>query len=109
MGVALGTACRLQASAVSPARSSFGGRDPQALLDLRHDALVRVEELIRNLRPAAELRDLEQSARRRVAGLVHEARDHGPVAVVGIDPLRLLRMQEVYERLRLVGGLGSAR
>src|SRR4029079_1406565 len=51
-------------------RASLGSGDPRGLLDLRHGALVRVEELVVDLRPAAEVVDREQTLRRRELVLV---------------------------------------
>src|SRR6185295_9316954 len=45
-------------------RTSLGSGDPRGLLDLRDRALVRVEELVVDLRPAAEVLDREQALRR---------------------------------------------
>src|SRR3954469_15060548 len=48
-----------------PAVSSLGGGDTKSLLDRRHDAVVRVEELLRDHGPAAELLDREERLRHR--------------------------------------------
>src|SRR3954451_17575667 len=74
---------------------------PLRLEDLRHDALVRVEERVVDLRPATELADLEQAGRVRVLLLVHEARDHRPVAVGRVDLLRGVGPEVVHELLGL--------
>src|SRR3954467_6566929 len=78
-------------------------RDSLGLLDVDQVALVGVEELVRDLRPAAELVDLEQAARRRVLDLVHQALHDRAVPIARVDLLRLLGVQEVQERL--CGGL----
>src|SRR3954451_23038959 len=53
--------------------------DPQVLLDRGDRALVRVEELVVDLRPTAELVDLEELLRRRVDALVDEVGEHRAV------------------------------
>src|SRR6266540_4630501 len=70
-------------------------------LDLGHDPRAWVEELLLDLRPAADVLDREQlRAVREVQPLRHTL-DDGAVAVLREDPLRRLRAQEVQERLRL--------
>src|SRR3954447_17110349 len=108
----------------TPVRASLGSGDPRGLLDLRDGALVRVEELVVDLRPAAEVLDREKTLRRRELRLVPV--EHGLVdrAVaplgelllagggerVGDERLRLLRVaglrddgDRVLDRDRLVG------
>src|SRR4051812_36262956 len=73
------------------------GVHPQVLLDRGDRALIRVEELVVDLRPAAELVDLEELLGIRVRGLVHEVRQHRAVALGGVDLLRLGRDQPFQE------------
>src|SRR6476469_5766759 len=71
-------------------RASLGSGDPRGLLDLRDRALVRVEELVVDLRPAAEVVDREQALRGRELRLVlveHRLVDRA-VAPVGEHLLR---------------------
>src|SRR3954469_17302425 len=84
-------------------RASLGSGDPRRLLDLRDRPLVRVEELVIDLRPAAEVADGEQALRRRELGLVgvEDLLVDGPVAPVGELLLGRRRQREVEERLRL--------
>src|SRR5215212_1717243 len=96
-------------SAAAISDASLGGADTEVLLDLRHGALVRVEELVVDLVPAAELVDLEEVLGVGVRLLVDEARRDAPVALRGEDLLRLVGLEEIQERLRLVGGLGLGR
>src|SRR4051795_11693931 len=51
-------------------RASLGSGDPRRLLDLRDRPRVRVEELVVDLRPAAEVADREEPLRRRELGRV---------------------------------------
>src|SRR3954469_10639988 len=85
-------------------RASLGSGDPRRLLDLRDRALVRVEEVVVDLRPAAEVADREEALRRRELGLVgvEDLLVDGPVAPVGERLLRLRREGEVQECLRLL-------
>ena len=83
------------------ATASLGGGDAQVLLDLRDDALVRVEELVVDLVPAAEVVDREQARRRRELARSSRAASDRAVALGGEDLLRLRRVQEVDERLGL--------
>src|SRR5215218_10018918 len=99
---------RVVAAGASTTASLCGG-DTELLLDLRHGPGVRIEELVVDLVPAAELVDLEQLLRLRVDGLVDLAGDDAAVALVGEDLLRLGRLEEVQERLRLLGRLGLLR
>src|SRR4051794_29546386 len=86
--------------------AASAGGDTELPLDLGHLALVGVEELIVDLRPAAELGDREQPRRARVFAGVQFAFEHWAVPVVGEDPLRRRGVQEVHERPRLRGVLG---
>src|SRR3954469_8934920 len=83
--------------------ASTASGDSERLLDLRDDAVRRVEELRVHLRPAADVADLEQlRARRKVllelAEDVHVGR---PEAVLSPDRLRRGRVQPRDELLRL--------
>src|SRR5829696_3494052 len=91
--------------ATSATAGSLGGADTQVLFDLRHGARVRVEEVVVDLVPAAELVDLEELPRVRVGGLVDEARRDRAVALGGVDLLRLVALEEVQPRLGLLGRL----
>src|SRR3954447_13048226 len=90
-------------------RASLGSGDPRRLLDLRDRALVRVEEVVVDLRPAAEVADREEALRRRELGLVgvEDLLVDRPVAPVGERLLGLRREREAQERLglRRVAGL----
>src|SRR3954471_11529577 len=114
------TTPRPRAAPPAPRRIARPGRErallptrglPLILEDLGDLALVRVEEVVIDLRPAAELVDLEQAGWVRVGLLVEEARDHWAVAVGRVDLLGRFGAQEVHERLGLVGlvGLGDDR
>src|ERR1700745_1341633 len=85
-------------------RASLGSGDPRGRFDLRHGALVRVEELVVDLRPAAEVVDREQALGRRELRLV--LREHGlvdrAVAPVGELLLRGRRQRVLDEVLRLL-------
>src|SRR5215210_4045217 len=73
---------------------------PLRLEDLRHDALLGVEEVRVHLVPASELGDLEQIGRLlelvRSRGALH----HRAVALADEDLLGLVGVEEVHERLR---------
>src|SRR3954451_6796127 len=84
-----------------PAVSSLGGGDTEALLDGGHHAVVRVEELLRDRRPAAELLDREQGLRHRELVRARRALHDGPVGLLREDPLRLRRVEELHEVRRL--------
>src|SRR5919202_3807188 len=73
VGLARGAPARL-AGAPSVA-ISLGRADTEILLDLRHRALVRVEELVVDLAPATELVDREQLFRPGVPLLVDQPRE----------------------------------
>src|ERR671923_2407620 len=76
---------------------------PQALLDIGHDPLLAVEELLGDRAPAAKVVDREQLRRRREIELRGHGLVHGPVALLAEDLLRRGREEEVDERLRLRG------
>src|SRR3954464_12539746 len=84
--------------------ASLGSGDPRRLLDLRDRTLVGIEELVVDLRPAAEVADREQALRRRELRLVlgEDALVDRPVAPVGEDLLRRRRQRVLHERLRLL-------
>src|SRR4051794_4416162 len=97
-------------AAPGPRRTARRGRDraglaasglPLALEDLRDLALVGIEQVVVDLRPAAELADLEQPRRVRVGLLVHQPRHHGAVALRGVDLLGGVASQVVDEGLGL--------
>src|SRR6185295_486722 len=92
------------AAPAAEVRTSLGSGDPRRLLDLRDRALVRIEEVVVDLRPATEVADREQALRRRELGLVRveDPLVDGPVAPVGERLLRLRRQREVEERLCLL-------
>src|SRR4051794_23028862 len=91
-----GTAKRRRAGAASAA-----SRDSVRLLDLRDDAVLRVEELLRNRAPAAELVDREQPRRGRELRLVHQCGVDRPVALRGEDLLARVRLEVLHERVGL--------
>src|SRR4051812_32084141 len=88
-----------------PAVSSLGGGDTKALLDGGHHAVVRVEELLRDHGPAAELLDREQRLRYRELVRARRALHHGPIALLREDPLGLRRVEELDEVRRLAAGV----
>src|SRR5688572_1740961 len=81
------------------ARLSAGG-DTQAPLDLGDLPLVRTEELVVDLRPAAELVEGEQLRRVGEPALVGHRLLHRAIALGHEDPLGLRRADEVHERSR---------
>src|SRR3954467_15372267 len=83
--------------------ASLGSGDPRRLLDLRDRALVRIEELVVDLRPAAEVADREQALRRRELRLVRgeDRLVDRAVAPVGEHLLGSGRERVLHERLRL--------
>src|SRR4051812_30241556 len=95
--------------AISPnrgARTAAGGRTAaaataKARLDLRHQARVRIEELLLRLRPAAEVVDREQLRPHREAEALVRARDDRPVAALREQLLRGRRVKKLDEALRL--------
>src|SRR3954447_6653345 len=84
--------------------ASLRSGDPRRLLDLRDRALVRVEELVVDLRPAAEVADREEALRRRELRLVRgeDRLVDRAVAPVGERLLGVGREREVEERLGLL-------
>src|SRR5206468_8176124 len=92
-------------SATRGVRAAAGARTAaastaKARLDLRHQPLVRVEELLLHLRPAAEILDREQLRPDREAEALVRTRDHRPVTALREQPLRRRRVQVLHERLR---------
>src|SRR3954453_10818088 len=85
-------------------RASLGSGDSRGLLDRGDRPLVRVEELVVDLRPAAEVADREEALRcRDLRGVLVEDRlVHRAVAPVGEPLLGVGREREVEERLRLL-------
>src|SRR3954467_1574117 len=83
--------------------ASLRSGDPRRLLDLRDRALVRVEELVVDLRPAAEVADREEALRRRELPLVprEDRLVDRAVAPVGEHLLGSGRERVLHERLRL--------
>src|SRR5215213_5948852 len=81
-----------------------GSALPLGIEDLRDDALLRIEELVVHVTPAAELADLEQLRRLREvdAGGSRHALHHRPVPLAREDLLRLGREEVVDEGLCLV-------
>src|SRR3954469_17476584 len=91
MGTALGTAGGAAAAAELAGLSAL----PLVLEDLRHDALLGVEEIRVDLVPAAELRDVEQLLRGgelvRPRGVLHDR----AIALLHEDLLGGRRVEEV--------------
>src|SRR3954451_2711566 len=75
-------------------------RDAQLVLDLGDGAVVGVEELVVDLRPAAEVVDGEKRLRRRELRLVEVRCDNRAVPVVRERLLRLVGVEELDEGLR---------
>src|SRR3954470_8273930 len=104
MGTALGTAGGAAATWLAGLSAL-----PLALENLRHDALLGVEEVRVDLVPAAELRDVEQVLRGRELvrprGVLHDR----AVALLREDLLGGRRVEEVHEALRELRVLGLAR
>src|SRR6266850_752999 len=69
-------------------------------LEANHDARARVEELLLDLRPAADVLDREQLRSRWEVVAARRRRNDGPVTVVREDLLRCRRAQELQERVR---------
>src|SRR5262245_6152069 len=100
-------------AALSPGRAALPRRGRATLacdtahlaLDAGEDAVLRIEEPLLHLVPAAEpeLVDGEDPGPGRELGgeLLRDGLVHGPVAVVGEDPLRVGRAQVAQERRRL--------
>src|SRR5919202_6401549 len=84
-------------------RASLGSGDPRFLLDLGQRPGVRVEELVVDAVPAAEVADREQALRRREARrrALGGLGVHRPVAPAGEALLGGRRQDVVQERLRL--------
>src|ERR671928_169271 len=89
IGTALGSAGGAAAVASLAGLSAL----PLVLEDLRHDPVLRVEELRVDLVPAAELRDLEQIWRCREPVGARDPLHDRPVALVREDLLGLGRVQ----------------
>src|SRR5262249_48542894 len=70
--------------------------------DLGHDAVARVEELLLDRRPAADVLDREELRPHGEAQPLRHAPDDGSGAVLREDALRRLGAQELDERLRLL-------
>src|SRR5919202_304440 len=94
---------RAVAAGTAEVRASLGSGDPRGLLDLGDRPLVGVEELVVDLRPAAEVADGEEPLRRReLRPVPREDRPvDRPVAPVGEHLLRDGRERVLHERLRL--------
>src|SRR5882724_8814033 len=89
--------------------ASTASGDPERLLDLRDDAVRRIEELRVHLVPTADEADLEELRARRELLLVlaEDVQVDRAKAVLGPDRLRRRRVEPVDElgRLRLVAGV----
>src|SRR6266496_1495720 len=66
-----------------------------------HDPCVRVEELLLDLRPAADVLDREELRPGREVEAPRGGRHDGPVAVLREDLLRVQRVQELHEGICL--------
>src|SRR2546426_5476433 len=77
--------------------------------DAGHDARLWVEELLLDLRPAADVLDREQLWADREVEAARGGRHDRPVAVLREDLLRVDRPQELQERIRLRGVLRGQR
>src|SRR3954468_24077027 len=95
---------RATAGGAAEISASLGSGDPRRLLDLGDRALVGIEELVVDLRPAAEVADREEALRRRELRLVpgEDGPVDRPVAPVGEHLLRGRRQRVLHERLRLL-------
>src|SRR3954447_855246 len=80
----------------SAAVSAIGG-DAELLLDVGDDGVLRVEELLVDLVPAAEVVDREEARRGRELLLVDERGENRAIALGGEDLLRLRRLHELEE------------
>src|SRR3954452_12982133 len=106
---------RPSSSATGKRRPAAGARTAaasaaKALLDLRHQAGVRVEELLLDLRPAAEVVDRELLRAHGEAVALGRDLEDGPVAALREQLLPRRRVEVLDERLgrRLVlAGLGD--
>src|SRR3954469_21604981 len=105
MGTTLGTAGGAAAVAWLAGLSALS----LVLEDLRHDALLGVEEVRVDLVPAAELRDVEETLRGRELVRSLGALHHRAVALVHEDLLGGRRVEEVHEALRQLGVVRLAR
>src|SRR3954447_11060917 len=95
MGTALGAVRGTAAVAALAGLSALS----LVLEDLRHDALLGVEEFGVDLVPAAELRDVEQVLRRRELVRAGGVLDDRAVALVHEDLLGGGGVEEVHEAL----------
>src|SRR6266446_5878820 len=66
-----------------------------------HDARLWVEELLLDLRPAADVLDREQLRADREIEAARGGRHDRPVAVLREDLLRVERVQELHEGVRV--------
>src|SRR6188474_2079325 len=73
------------------------------LEDLRHDAVLGVEEVRVDLVPAAELRDVEQVRRLRELVRARRVLHNRAIALAHEDLLGLGGVEEVHERLGEIG------
>src|SRR5689334_3275979 len=89
-----------RAAGVAGARTAAASA-AKALLDLRDQPRVRVEELLLHLRPAAEVVDGELLWADREAVALRRDLQHRPVAALGEQLLRRGRVEVLRERLRL--------
>src|SRR5215210_7112429 len=86
----------------------LANRHADVLLDVGHDAALRVEELLRDVGPAAEVRDGEERLRGgELDAPGVDAVDHRPVPVLGENPLGRGGVEVLEERLGLLGVLGG--
>src|SRR3954468_9035833 len=103
-GAAEERARRRPGTAAARLRASLGSGDPRRLHDRGDRALVRIEELVVDLAPPAEVADREEALRSREPRRV--LREHGlvdgPVAPVGERLLGGRRERVVEERLGLL-------
>src|SRR4029453_17423784 len=83
MGTALGPPLADAAGGVAVAALAGLSALPLVLEDLRHDALLGVEELRVDLVPAAELRDVEQVGGGRELVRARRVLNDGPGALAG--------------------------
>src|SRR6266536_1528070 len=86
------------------ARARAGARNAaassaKARRDLRHQTVVRVEELLLHLRPAAEVVHGEELRTHREAEAFGGARQDGPIAALREEVLRRRRVEELRKRL----------
>src|SRR5450755_2002674 len=100
--------CGAVAAGLNVAAALMATGDPERPFDLRDLAVLRVKEPGLHHLPSAEEADVEQRVRLREMHLRRDVADDRPVAVRGEDRLRLRRVEEVDERLRLRGVLRTA-